>query len=136
MTAVLPEVNDGFITITLNPTPPSSCTCDFCRIWKKLVAEAVPRALAGFVQGVELLDREMPDWWERVNPENLHIESSRECVLGQLYGDYGSGMEELNIPDGVKYGFFGETMDAIKVLNEKWKGEIYDRRTSKAGAVN
>jgi hypothetical protein len=35
--------------------------------------------------GAELLDEIMPDWFTRINPEILDIESPHSCVCGQVF---------------------------------------------------
>lgn len=47
-------------------------------------------------------------WWEEVNADILDQESIFDCVLGQLYGNYGYGLEKLGITEAQaeKFGFF------------------------------
>lgn len=47
--------------------------------------------------GAELLDRKRPDWFLRVNLDKLDLGSGYECVLGQLYGAYASGVDRLEL---------------------------------------
>jgi len=56
--------------------------------------------------GVRLLDEEVPDWRERVDPETLDMSSYEHCMLGQLYeNDMGLGVQSLDIAAPASYGF-------------------------------
>jgi len=50
-------------------------------------------------RGADFLDRvrDLPEWRPRINVEILDIGSGLNCVLGQLYGTYYDGVEELGI---------------------------------------
>lgn len=39
-------------------------------------------------RGVKWLDANAPGWTLKVNPDTLDLGTSRDCVLGQVYGDY------------------------------------------------
>lgn len=51
--------------------------------------------------GAALLDRVLPGWWQarrsgrRVNLTGLDLGSYESCVLGQLWGDFGAGVDVL-----------------------------------------
>jgi hypothetical protein len=46
--------------------------------------------------GIELLEREIgPEWVERIELETLCLSDSSTCVLGQVYGDFNYGLQEL-----------------------------------------
>lgn len=47
--------------------------------------------------GAELLDRKRPDWFLHVSLDNLDLGSCYECVLGQLYGAYATGADQLEL---------------------------------------
>lgn len=44
----------------------------------------------------EVLDRVRPGWANEVNTKTLDLENARNCVLGQVYGDYGFGLRRLD----------------------------------------
>ena len=46
-------------------------------------------------RGIELLNKEQTGWIWLVQPDFLRMGDSNACVLGQLFGDYQSGVEEL-----------------------------------------
>jgi hypothetical protein len=47
--------------------------------------------------GARFLDKEVPGWWRRVSIETLDMATSRQCVLGQLFGSYSGGCERLGL---------------------------------------
>jgi hypothetical protein len=68
--------------------------------WSPVTAE---EAVAN---GIWLLDRKVPDWRTRVKPKALRLQHSHQCVLGQLFGDYGLAILELSIVHTAgEYGF-------------------------------
>lgn len=59
-------------------------------------------------KGVALLDDKRPGWRSEINTDILVMSDSRDCLLGQLYGDYGSGLQALDLwveEDANKYSF-------------------------------
>lgn len=40
--------------------------------------------------GIQFLNKHVPDWRERVDPRTLNISSCRDCVIGQLCGTWES----------------------------------------------
>lgn len=59
--------------------------------------------------GAEYLDRNYEGWRDSVNPDHLHMEDGYQCVLGQMFGDYGNGIrviynEHYNDEDGPNTG--------------------------------
>lgn len=69
------------------------CVCDYC------VPEPDVRAVACRValrDAVVVLDARGPVAWRgRVSVARLDMRSGADCLLGQLYGDYGSGLRAL-----------------------------------------
>lgn len=47
--------------------------------------------------GVAFLDRQVPGWVDRIDVDNLNVASPVNCVLGQLYGMYSSGISALGL---------------------------------------
>lgn len=48
--------------------------------------------------GAKFLDENGPqNWRDKIQPAELELSSSTDCVLGQLYGDYGVGLASLRI---------------------------------------
>ena len=41
--------------------------------------------------GAALLNERLPGWRKLMNPGTFDIESYRDCVLGQIFGDYDRG---------------------------------------------
>lgn len=80
-------------------------------------------------RGAEILDKERPGWHKKVNPANLNVHSAKQCVLKQLYGDFGVGRSDLigrgyPIYDLLGFHAFGDK----DKLNEAWRDEIAARR--------
>lgn len=86
--------------------------------------------------GVELLDREAPGWWERVELGALELTSCTGCVMGQLFGHYEQGLACLGVwRRGHEYGFalpsFSSELDSTETwaeLTEIWHEIILNRR--------
>lgn len=110
-------------------------------------------------RGARLLDLMRPGWAREIALDRLAMESCDECILGQLYGDYLSGLEvleskfgdefyELKRP-GPKHGFtlFREEqnweqevvgVDQVREwfvpLTRAWRAEIRKRLESEVSA--
>jgi hypothetical protein len=71
--------------------------------------------LAEYVQaGVRLLDEKQPDWRSKVNVGSFSVVHRDLCVLGQVFGWYGTGLKALGLSRrgewtdddlGAPYGF-------------------------------
>lgn len=72
-------------------------------------------------KGINLLDEQVPDWRTKIDPERLNLASCEVCVLGQIFGDYDTGLEQLNI-DGYDYGF--NTYGSMAELTEAWRDAL------------
>jgi hypothetical protein len=75
--------------------------------------------------GIAYLNKNDPGWQERVDLSELNIDSCRDCVLGQLYGDFLSGISLYDMPDLAVWelGFADDTSDG-NMLTEEWKRQI------------
>lgn len=71
-------------------------------------------------RGVELLDREIPGWHERIDLETLEVISTSHCVLGQLFEDFYVGYDDFlphpRIVNVYELGFDADTAG----LRDKW----------------
>ena len=76
---------------------------------------------------VDLLDERFgtPKWDERIDLDRLQVSSSVRCVLGQLYGSYGSAPHELII-SGRRTAFAGGTD-----VDDEWRHVINARRAAR-----
>lgn len=53
--------------------------------------KATPKGLAKRVAaGAKYLDEVQPDWYTKVNPSQLDMMDGRQCVAGQVFGNYNS----------------------------------------------
>jgi hypothetical protein len=59
-------------------------------------------------KGAALLDKRLPGWRDKVEPETLQLRWCSSCVLGQLFGAYDRGIELLGLNDqeAREYGFY------------------------------
>ncbi len=88
--------------------------------------------------GARYLDQRLPGWPRQIDLDKLQISAARSCVLGQIYGDYGSGVEELCLGGrkAVELGFFTRESDhageaacrEYSELTELWREEVARRR--------
>jgi len=107
---------------------------------------AVPVEAQNVVAGIEWLDRQeyFPQWWWRVDPDNLHMDSSCGCLLARLDDP------EQGIFEEIASAFFGEGEEArdeliqlgfyvrestpeqeaasYRALDHLWRSVILDRR--------
>jgi hypothetical protein len=47
------------------------------------------------LRGVEALDATTPNWWKDIDLERLNLKDCVNCVLGQLYNNYTTGVQAL-----------------------------------------
>ena len=45
--------------------------------------------------GISLLDKKYPDWFLKINEQNLYMQFGGYCILGQLYGMFAKGLESI-----------------------------------------
>lgn len=83
--------------------------------------------------GVQLLDDVLPGWENDIDLGKLDLFSCSDCVLGQLYGDYAFGLEQVGLKTGFHHGFQGvssvkrvqQTLyEEYKRLTEMWSEAI------------
>lgn len=70
-------------------------------------------------KGAAILDQKFPDWIWRINIDELDIQNSKYCVLGQLFGSYTKGLKKIGFDNDWKeyhYGF----LDITGVLLPQW----------------
>jgi len=48
-------------------------------------------------RGVEFLDEHVHDWRALIDPETLDLTSGHSCILGQCFGGFRDGREELGL---------------------------------------
>lgn len=72
--------------------------------------------------GVEILDNHFGDrsWTKKIDLDNLDLGSCGVCVLGQLFGDYTEGLDELGLSGGHSYGFDASS-GSYRELTAAWK---------------
>lgn len=94
----------------------------------------LPEITERAANGAALLDEMEPNWFHDIDTTFLNLRDATQCVLGQLYGHYDSGLEKLglrSLADGRMYGFdlyFHEGMANKWVpLKAAWVAEIQKR---------
>lgn len=88
-------------------------------------------------RGAAFLDEVAPRWVKRVRIRSLDLGDCYFCVLGQLHGSYGDGIDRYADEDlgrrAVEFGFslpIGRE-SAYHELTRCWKDEIRQRRGAK-----
>lgn len=79
--------------------------------------------------GAALLDKINPNWYTRIDSGSLDLLSTRYCVLGQIYGSYSKGLDELYIDTGgYSQGFIIFRFWNHLKIEELWREQIATRR--------
>lgn len=87
-------------------------------------------AMARVWAGIEFLDSKVPNWRDKVSADIIAVYGTTRCPLGQIYGDYGSGCDTLNIGswESTRYGFMSGDVDGVYVeddeLDQAWKAAL------------
>lgn len=78
-------------------------------------------------RGAALLDEASPDWFLVVNPSELDMAMCLDCVLGQVYRSFDSGLECLDLcaEDAIGHGF--DVADGLEPDDADEHYEILDR---------
>lgn len=69
------------------------------------------RARAAVERGAALLSEQMPRWEKEIDVDRLAIYDGECCVLGQVYGEYGDGLQALGLDSmagAAEHGFDSE----------------------------
>jgi hypothetical protein len=84
-----------------------------------------------------------PDWFWYVHIDSLELSCCRDCILGQLYGNYEIGKHALTMDEGTAefFGFNLSTEEAgewnsgllYSELDDRWIQEIIKRREEVTG---
>lgn len=77
--------------------------------------------------GVKFLDSVKPGWADKISLNKLNMEAGDDCILGQLYGMFetGLGALSLNSEKSAKYGFEDDYRETTyPELNKAWKNEL------------
>jgi len=80
--------------------------------------------IADVQRGAQLLDQDKPDWAKDIT-RPINMSSHDDCVLGQVYGNFRTGMEhlELNFLDDHRFGFHSSIISLLGILifRNPWK---------------
>lgn len=88
--------------------------------------------------GAVWLDKNFPDWLQKIDLKHLRLDSSCSCVLGQVFGDYSQAPLGKEIDYDVEASMFGfEVMmgdgyidhgDEYEALTSEWRKLISQRQ--------
>jgi hypothetical protein len=70
--------------------------------------------------GAALLDERLPGWRDAVDPTRLVLTDPCNCVLGQVFGEYGRGLDLLAIDNPALFGFL-RGRSSWERLTEAWR---------------
>lgn len=83
--------------------------------------------------GMALLDEHKPGWEAEIDVEHLFLQSSSQCVLGWVYGDYEHGLNALS--DVLEVGImvthdlgFYDVRGYYTALTDAWREAISTRQ--------
>jgi hypothetical protein len=88
-------------------------------------------------QGAALLDKCLPGWEARVDPERLRMSDGYNCILGQCFSDYLAGQRALGISSAqsVDLGFLVPTISCrtgYPELTVAWRAILENRQRERA----
>lgn len=58
-------------------------------------------------KGIKFLNEREPGWRKRIDLNTLDVANCAKCVLGQLYGEYGTGVHKLFPELGREFNYLG-----------------------------
>jgi hypothetical protein len=82
--------------------------------------------------GAKLLDEKRPGWPQGINTERLNVSNTLDCVLGQVYGHFDTGLGDLGLdwvenedePYGFSLPLFRREEVTYAALTDAWRDEI------------
>jgi hypothetical protein len=80
-------------------------------------------------RGALLLDAEVPGWARRINEWELDLGQCDQCILGQLYGEYCTGRDALELRSpgpwfdkgAAVHGFHHTERREISIYDDGWE---------------
>lgn len=95
------------------------------------VQDMIQKIENSVLRGAELLDANVPGWHRKIDLEELNMGSALSCILGQLYGNYWTGIEELGLEGNHSHLGFNTGTDSYgyDVLQRFWS-ELIKSRTN------
>lgn len=92
-------------------------------------------AYQAVLRGADLLDQHLgPNWEDRVDLDRLNIRDPKLCVLGQLMGSWGRGVEALDIRYSGRYGFNAARGTEEAAMAEAWERVLGERAQAREGS--
>jgi hypothetical protein len=86
-------------------------------------------------RGAALLDEVQPGWWREIDTARLAMVTCDRCILGQLYGEFGTGWRVVLSPvrrdwpcNAADHGFtLYDPRESFADLTDAWRAEIARR---------
>lgn len=79
--------------------------------------------------GIKKLDASKPGWRDLIDVQTLDLESCSVCVLGQIFGDYHDGRDQLDISSAMAHEMGFNTENSFRELTEAWKEALGENNT-------
>jgi hypothetical protein len=75
--------------------------------------------------GIKLLDESGPSGWrDLVDVNTLRLESCEVCVLGQVFGSFDTGLDNLDLTSGTSKDYGFNTDYSMQELTKAWKDAL------------
>lgn len=80
-------------------------------------------------RGIVFLDKQKPGWHCDINVDKIDMSHSDSCILGQLFGNYEDGLDELELEhdEAVNYGLTideQDEQDECEDWGDDWEDEV------------
>lgn len=91
--------------------------------------------------GAALLDQHRPEWWKIINLDELRMDNTCNCVLGQCYGTFDQGKLALDLDiarpthQDAAHGFEYYAPGDYRRLQNEWVRVITERRQQEAASA-
>ena len=76
-------------------------------------------------KGIKFLDSEIPKWRRLIDRDDLDLSDPRNCIMGQIFGDYDRGRDILGLDleesEAMGFGLHDAKMDDA----DKYESEYY-----------
>lgn len=96
---------------------------------------------ARVTRGAHWLDLHTPDWSDEIDVDTLRMGSPRQCILGQVYGNYFVAADQFTLTCSatIKLGFNGSLVGLLLTaelfrLRRAWRKLILARRAAQESA--
>lgn len=76
--------------------------------------------------GIAFLNVVKPNWLKKIKLNELDLSQSNTCMIGEIYGNYGDGIDSLGLTDEIAdlLGFHANSIRTYTLLTKGWKDAI------------